>query len=105
MRIMIDTNILFSAAVFRSQTINTVIEKITTEHTLVICSYVVDELYRVVKRKKPNRVGAIDRFFSKLSFEHVFSPKIVEGEKLFSIRDEDDYIILHTAILEILMFS
>ena len=100
MRIMIDTNILFSAAVFHSQKINDMIEKIIEEHTLIICSYVVDELYRVVRRKKPNLVGAIDLFLSKLSFEHVFSPKTIEGDKLFAIRDEDDYIILHTAIIE-----
>lgn len=32
-------------------------------------------------------------------FELVYSPKYVE-EKLFQIRDDNDYIILHTAIIE-----
>ena len=100
MRVMLGTNVLLSAAVFRSQTINGMIEEITEKHTLVICSYVVEEVYRVIKRKKPDLVGAIDKFLAGLSFEQVFSPKTVEGEKLFAIRDEDDYIILHTAIIE-----
>ena len=64
MRIMVDTNVLFSAALFSSQRINGMIEKIVEEHTLVICSYVVDELYRVVKRKKTELMGAIDKFLS-----------------------------------------
>ena len=100
MRVMVDTNILFSAIVFRSQKINSVFEKITADHTLVICSYVVDELYKVVNRKRPDLQDAIVGFLSKLSFEYVFSPETQGGEKLFFIRDDGDYAILHTAIVE-----
>ena len=97
---MIDTNILLSVAMFRSQKLNNMIERITEKHTLVICSYVIDEFYRVVKQKKPEMLGVTDNFLSKLSFEHVLSPKIIEGDRLFTIRDEEDYIILYTAIIE-----
>ena len=53
MRIMVDTNILISTLVFRSEHLTKVIEKATEEYTLVLCSYVVDEIYNVVERKFP----------------------------------------------------
>ncbi len=100
MRIMVDTNILISTLVFRSEHLTKVIEKAAEEYTLVLCSYVIDEIYIVVQRKFPKHKNTINRFLSKLSFELVYSPKEIEGERLFDIRDENDYIILHTAIIE-----
>lgn len=100
MRIMIDTNIIISALVFRSEHLTKVIEKASEQYTLVLCSYVIDEIYAVAARKFPRHKSTINRFLSKLSFELVYSPKEIEGEKLFDIRDENDYIILHTAIIE-----
>lgn len=100
MRIMIDTNVLMSALVFRSKKLTELIEKVAEEYTLVLCSYVIDELYSVVRRKVPEQEMIVDNFLSKLSFESVFSPKTIESERLFEIRDENDYIILHTAIIE-----
>lgn len=100
MRIMVDTNILISVLVFRSEHLTKVIEKAAEQFTLVLCSYVIDEIYTVIERKFPNHKSTMDRFLSKLSFELVYSPKEIEGEKLFDIRDENDYIILHTAIIE-----
>lgn len=51
MRVMIDTNVLLSALLFPSRQMNTLIEKITTEHQLVLSSYVVDGLMNVTRRK------------------------------------------------------
>ncbi len=100
MRIMLDTNVLISALVFRSEHLTRLIEKVTERDTLVLCSYVVDEINTVVERKFPHHKSTINKFLSKLSFELVYSPKEIEGEKLFEIRDDNDYIILHTAIIE-----
>lgn len=100
MRIMVDTNILISTLVFRSEHLTKVIEKAADKYTLVLCSYVIDELNNVMERKFPKHKSTINRFLSKLSFELVYSPKEIEGERLFDIRDENDYIILHTAIIE-----
>ena len=100
MRIMVDTNVLISALVFRSEHLTKVIEKVAEDYTLVICSYVIDEINTVIKRKFPKHKSTINKFLSKLSFELVYSPKEIEGERLFDIRDENDYIILHTAIIE-----
>ena len=104
MRVMLDTNILISALVFKSNHLTKVIEKASNEHTLVLCSYVVNEFYTVIKRKFPRQINAINKFLSQLSFEFVPSPKIIESKNQFYIRDENDYIILHTAIVEKLTF-
>lgn len=41
----------------------------------------------------------MDDFLSNFPFTLVYSPMMLE-KKLFKIRDENDYIILHTAIVE-----
>jgi len=47
MRIMIDTNILVSAFVLNSRYLNRMIDNITEYHTIVLPTYVIDELKRV----------------------------------------------------------
>ena len=51
MRVMIDTNILISALLFPNSQMDALIVRVTTEHQLVLSSYVVDELLNVVRRK------------------------------------------------------
>lgn len=97
---MVDTNVLISALVFRSEHLTKIIEKAVEDYTLVLCSYIIDEINTVIERKFPKHKSTINKFLSKLSFELVYSPKEIEGERLFDIRDENDYIILHTAIIE-----
>jgi len=99
MRVMLDTNILVSAFVFRSRKIYAVIDYIVSHHELVISSYVVDELKDVVNRKFPNMAGALDEFLMTLSFTLAFSPKLIPTG-LFEIRDISDAPILYTAIIE-----
>lgn len=72
---------------------------IFTQHQLVLSSYVVDELKRVVKRKFPQKENAINKLLMLMSFEYVYTPNDIEGG-LFDIRDEKDYPVLYTAIIE-----
>ena len=99
MRIMLDTNILVSAFIFKSKTINKLINKLSNEHEIVIASYCIEELEELIKTKFNVSEKALDRFLWTFPYDLVYSPNDVD-EKLFEIRDEDDYIILHTAILE-----
>ena len=99
MRIMLDTNILISAIIFKREKMNKFIYKISTEHQIIICSYIIEELRELVNNKFKVDIKILERFFEEFPFELVHSPKFVEN-KLFEIRDEDDYIILHTAIIE-----
>lgn len=99
MRVMLDTNILISAFIFKSSKMNLLIEKLSKEHEIVICSYTIDELKDLIKEKFNVEYKALDNFLSEFHYTLVYSPSEVE-EKLFEIRDENDYIILHTAIID-----
>lgn len=99
MRVMLDTNILISAFIFKSKKMNELIYNLSKNHEIVICSYTVDELKALLKSKFKVNLNDLDRFLNKFPFDLVYSPTSVEN-KLFEIRDPNDYIILHTAIIE-----
>ena len=99
MKVMLDTNILVSAFVFKSKMMNQLIYKLSTEHEIVICSYTIEELKELIDTKFKVTQNDLDEFLKDFPFILVYSPTTVEN-KLFEIRDKDDYIILHTAIIE-----
>ncbi len=96
---MLDTNILISAFVFKSKKMNELIYKLSKEHEIIICSYTVEELKELIGTKFKVSQKELDEFLKIFPFNLVYSPTSVEN-KLFNIRDKDDYIILHTAIIE-----
>lgn len=75
------------------------LEYITQHHTLVLSSFVVEELIAVAERKFPTKRDAIDRFLSKLGYELVYTPHKMEAG-LFDIQDMNDYPVLYTTIVE-----
>ena len=99
MKVMLDTNILISAFVFKSKKMNELIYKLSKEHEIIICSYTVEELKELINTKFKVSQKDLDEFLKIFPFNLVYSPTSVDN-KLFNIRDKDDYIILHTAIIE-----
>ncbi len=99
MKVMLDTNILVSAFIFKSKKMNELIYKLSTEHEIVICSYTIEELKELVDTKFKVTQNDLDEFLKDFPFILVYSPTTLEN-KLFKIRDKYDYIILHTAIIE-----
>ena len=99
MKVMLDTNILVSAFVFKIKKMNELIYKLSTEHEIVICSYTIEELKELIDTKFKVTQKDLDEFLKDFPFILVYSPTTIEN-KLFEIRDKDDYIILHTAIIE-----
>lgn len=99
MRIMIDTNVLISALLFPSVRMTKLFENIVINHTMVLSSYVIDELHMVVERKFPNKMEIVERLLQRMSYELVYTPKTI-GKKILSIRDVKDYPVIFTAILE-----
>lgn len=99
MRIMLDTNILISMLVFPNIKFNQTIDYITKNHTLVLSSFVIEELFAVVDRKFPSKRQVVDLFLSELTYELVYTPHNIPSN-LFKIRDINDYPILYTAIIE-----
>lgn len=96
---MLDTNVILSMVLFPSARMNTMLESIIKRHTLVLSSFVVEELIAVAERKFPSKREDVDRFLSTLSYELVYTPLRMPRD-LFEIRDKKDYPVLYTAIVE-----
>ena len=96
MRIMVDTNILVSAALNQNSKTSYALSQAMREHTLVICTYILEELQDVFMRKFPSKTASLDAFLSKLAFELCYTPKINSDTP--DMRDEDDRPILQAAI-------
>lgn len=99
MRVMLDTNILISAFIFKSKIMNELIYKLSKNHEIIICSYTIEELKELVDKKFKVNKKILEEFLKDFPFTLVNSPYHIDN-KLFEIRDDDDYIILHTAIVE-----
>jgi putative PIN family toxin of toxin-antitoxin system len=102
MRILIDTNILISAALFpQSVPAQAYMKAVTPPHAAVICDYSMDELRRVYNRKFPRRLRDFERFVSilMLSAEIVPTPPSEESAQDESgIRDVNDRPIFRAAV-------
>ena len=99
MRVMLDTNVLISALLFPSERMTKLFENLVVNHTVVLCSYVIDELHMVVERKFPNKADVVEKLLGRMSYELVYTPKTI-GKAMFKIRDVKDYPVIYTAILE-----
>ena len=53
----------------------------------------------MVQRKLEGRSADLDHFLTVLTFEYVYTPDEMD-ENLFEIRDEMDYPVLYSAIVE-----
>ena len=98
MRVMLDTNILISAIFFPSLQTRSLISQIVTDHELVLCDYVLEELRIVVKRKFSAKRKALESFFSSLKFELLHTDKDIDYGDIPSVRDNKDTPILAAAI-------
>lgn len=97
MRIMLDTNVLISMVLFRGKGFLQMLEYITQNHSLVLSTFVIDELIEVTNRNFPSKRPIIDYFLSNLSYELVYTPTYIPSN-LFQIRDSNDYPVLYSAI-------
>jgi len=99
MEVMLDTNVLFSAIFFPTERMNGLFSSLTKNHTIVLCSYSMEELYRVTKRKMPQRLPDIEIFLQKLPYRFVYTPRSDLIEMKFSLRDVADYPIIMSAVI------
>lgn len=100
MRVMLDTNVLLSIAIFKSKALSLMLTSIceNSNHQLVLSSYCIGECYEVAERKKPALIPALDRFFDAISFEMIHTPQTLPEHNWFTIRDKDDEKVLYSAI-------
>lgn len=99
MRILLDTNILLSAALFPNGIAAKAYYKaVSYPHDGVVCDWSIDELRRVFNRKFPQRLGTLDRFLSLSATSFHIIPTPVESvADEAKIRDVKDRPILRAA--------
>lgn len=100
MRVMLDTNIFISMIFFPSDQTKELARRLTDAHQIIVCDYVIEELRIVTDRKFPVKKIFLERFFTELPFELVYTPKNIDKDGFPIVRDPKDSPILATAILE-----
>ena len=98
MRIAIDTNVYVSILVFESKSLGDMLVDICENHTLVLSSYVIDELSRVIKAKFPGKLAVMDAILFNMPYEMEYTPNKLPVHNLFQIRDPKDEKVLYSAI-------
>ena len=100
MRVLLDTNVLVSAAILPSPRISALVDEIAGRHTVVLSTYIIDELKAVVRRKFPAKYGLLEDFLRELPFELVYTPEKIDASKYPGIRDDKDLPVLASAVDE-----
>lgn len=98
-RVMLDTNVLFSAMYkFEGTPFNAFSKASKLPYHLVLCDQIIDELRRNFNRKFPARISAFERFFSIANYDLItLTPEDVAVNDEENIRDLDDRPILRAA--------
>lgn len=95
MRILIDTNILFSALVFPHSRPAAALLHVANHHEMVLCDRNITELRDILQRKAPRFLPDAEVLLAELAYELI--PAVDYAEKL--IRDAKDQPILNAAIV------
>lgn len=100
MRVMIDTDIFISAALFpNGRASQALMKALLPPFQPVTCDYVMDELHRKFQEKFPERITELEAFlYSAMDvIDVVKTPREVMEEELL-IRDVKDRLILRAAL-------
>lgn len=100
MRVMLDTNIFISMIFFPSEQTRELARRLTEDHQIVVCDYVIEELRLVTERKFSSKRTYMEQFFIELPFELVYTPRELDLNEFPEMRDEKDSPILATAMME-----
>ena len=95
MKILADTNIIFSALLFPKSKPSAALLHAAKYHSLVLCDYIVDETRRIINAKAPALLPDFEVLLAELCYELVPAP--THPQKL--IDDPKDAPILNAAIL------
>ena len=100
MRILVDTNILISAALNPNGTpYKAFLKAVTYPNKGIICDQNIEELRRIFNRKFPQKISLLEHFLSiALMAMEVVSMSNEEWEEESYIRDVADRPILRTAL-------
>lgn len=99
MKVLIDTNVIISAALFPDGKVAYVVSHLFESHTVVIATYSIEECKQVFLRKFPDKMYALDKYLSSIAYDSFTTPKKIDAKKFPQIRDAQDLPILASAIL------
>lgn len=95
MRVLIDTNVLFSALLFPGSKPAKAPLYIADHYEIVLCDRNIVELREILRRKAPKYLPDAEVLFAEMAYELI--PAVDHAEKL--IRDAKDQPILNAAIV------
>lgn len=95
MRVLVDTNILFSALLFPHSKPASALFHIADRHEMVLCDRNIAELRDILERKAPRYLPDAEVLLAELAYELI--PAVDYAEKL--MRDSKDQPILNAAIV------
>ena len=95
MRVLVDTNVLFSALLFPKSVPEEALMLAAEEHEVVLCDRNITELREILQRKAPQYLADAEVFLAEMSYELI--PAVYHSEKL--MRDAKDQPILNAAII------
>ena len=95
MRVLVDTNILFSALLFPNSKPAQALMHVAEYHDMVLCDRNIVEIRDILRRKAPKYLPDAEVLLAELSYELI--PAVDHAEKL--IRDAKDQTILNAAIV------
>lgn len=100
MKVMIDTNIFISAALFpNGRVAEALMKALMPPYEPVVCDYIVDELHRKFREKFPDRMVELEAFlFTALQTIEIVSTPVEQIEEELKIRDVKDRPILRAAL-------
>jgi len=100
MKVMIDTNIFISAALFpNGRAAEALLKALTPPYQPITCNYIIDELHRKFQEKFPHRLMELEAFlYTALSVIQVVSTPTELQDAEHKIRDPKDRPILRAAL-------
>ena len=97
MNIMIDTNIIISAALFPGKQMKELFTLFINEYNLFLSTYSLSEVERVIARKFPEKARTMAIFLHELRYTIIYTPTIDILGKI-AVRDPKDAPILASAL-------
>lgn len=95
MRVLVDTNVLFSALLFPHSKPAQALFYLADHHEIVLCDRNIAELRDILRRKAPKYLPDAEVLLAELPYEMI--PGVEHAEKL--IRDVKDQPILNAAMV------
>jgi putative PIN family toxin of toxin-antitoxin system len=99
MKVMLDTNIIISAGLFGGGQLSETTIKIAENFDLVLSSAIIEELWRVMSLKFPQKKTALEHFLKRLNYDISYTPTEIDTDIYPKIRDKKDYNILASAMI------